>query len=109
MITIEELCKLFPLSLKDEEIEPHLHRADWDYRNIEFEDRLQELEVVGSKTLYYLAPLLWVDMQTRADEYNESLETFKDIEKFQASWLKRASSALRIDNKAKTEMSYACI
>ena len=111
MINIADLKTLFPLSLEDEEITPHLTRADWDYRKIEFEDELQELEVVGSKTLYYLAPLLWVDMQDRADEYAESLETFKDIQKFQASWLDRANTALSSNDGSTTdsEVAYICI
>lgn len=111
MITVENLKTLFPLSLEEVDITPHLARADWDYKDKMFEDNLQELEVVGSKTLYYLAPLLWVDMQNRADEYNESLETFKDVEKFQSSWLERANSALSKDDGATTdsEFFFACI
>ena len=94
MVDVEKLKTLFPLSMKDEEIVPHLNRAAWDYKNVVFEDDLHELEIVGSKTLYYLAPLLWIEMQERVDEYGESLETFKDVEKFQQSWLDRANSAL---------------
>lgn len=111
MITIANLKTLFPLSMQDDEITPHLTRADWDYKHVTFEDELQELEVVGSKTLYYLAPLLWVDMQGRADEYDESLQTFKDVEKFQSSWLERANSALSKDDGVTTESEvfYSCI
>jgi hypothetical protein len=111
MVTIENLKTLFPLSLSDEAITPHLSRATWDYKDVVFEDTLQELEVVGSKTLYYLAPLLWVDMQDRADEYSESLQTFKDVEKFKATWLNRANSALNKDdeNKMDSEVFWACI
>ena len=110
MIDIAALKTLFPLSLEEDEITPHLNRATWDYKAVEFEDELQELEVVGSKTLYYLAPLLWVDMQNRADEYSESLQTFKDIEKFQASWLERANSALnKTNNDDEGEMKWESI
>lgn len=111
MVSVENLKTLFLLSLPDEAIAPHLARAAWDYKNTVFEDDLQELEVVGSKTLYYLAPLLWVDMQDRADEYSESLETFRDVEKFKTSWLERANSALNKDNENTTdsEVFYECI
>jgi len=111
MITIVNLKTLFPLSLEDTEITPHLSRADWDYKDKVFEDELQELEVVGSKTLYYLAPLLWIDMQNRAVEYEESLQTFKDVEKFQSSWLDRANSALNKDdeNATDSEVKWSCI
>lgn len=94
MINIDSLKTLFPLSLEDEKIQAHLNRATKDYKNIEFEDENQELEVVGSKTIYYLAPLLWVDMQNRVQEYAESISSFKDIKSFQQIWLDRAESAL---------------
>lgn len=94
MITIAELKTLFPISLKDEQIQAHLNRATKDYSDVVFEDSNQELEVVGSKTIYYLAPLLWVDMQNRVQEYAESLSSFKDIREFQKLWLDRAEGAL---------------
>lgn len=94
MITIQTLKTLFPISLEDEKIQAHLNRAIKDYKKIEFEDEDQELEVVGSKTIYYLAPLLWVDMQNRVQEYAESLSSFKDIKSFQQIWLDRAETAL---------------
>lgn len=94
MITIPTLKTLFPLSLEDKKIQAHLDRATKDYKNIEFEDESQELEVVGSKTIYYLAPLLWVDMQNRVQEYAESVSSFKDIKSFQQIWLDRAETAL---------------
>ena len=100
MITIQSLKTLFPLSLEDEQINAHLNRATKDYKNIEFEDDNQELEVVGSKTIYYLAPLLWVDMQNRVQEYAESISSFKDIKSFQQLWLDRAETAL---SKVNTE------
>lgn len=94
MITIVALKTLFPLSLEDEKIQAHLNRATKDYKSIVFEDEDQELEVVGSKTIYYLAPLLWVDMQNRVQEYAESVSSFKDIKSFQQIWLDRAETAL---------------
>jgi hypothetical protein len=94
MLTIPNLKTLFPISLKDEQIQAHLNRATKDYKDIAFEDESQELEVVGSKTIYYLAPLLWVDMQNRVQEYAESLSSFKDIRNFQQLWLDRAETAL---------------
>jgi hypothetical protein len=111
MITIEDIDTLFRLSLDDKDIQSHLDRATWDFRDVEFEDDLQELEVIGSKTIYYLAPLLWVDMQDRAEEYEESLQTFKDIEKFQRYWLERAESAITSDGNESDDgdMKWAAI
>lgn len=94
MITIVSIKTLFPLSLDDAAISAHLNRATKDYADVTFEDDQQELEVVGSKTIYYLAPLLWLDVQNRAEEYSESLGSFNDITSFQKLWLDRAESAL---------------
>lgn len=110
MLTLESLKTLFPLTLKDEEITPHLTRATWDYRNVEFEDEMQELEVVGCKAIYYLAPLLWTDMQNKANEFGESLDKFKDVIAFGKVWLDRANSALNAtNNDEKDEIRWSCI
>ncbi|PLY06776.1 MAG: hypothetical protein C0625_08000 [Arcobacter sp.] len=109
-VTVENLKTLFPLTIGETSINPHLARATWDYKAEEFEDETQELEVIGSKTLYYLAPLLWVDMQDRAEEYAESVETFKDVKKFQEYWLDRAESALtKVTEENKDEIGWLAI
>ncbi|AXH14367.1 hypothetical protein CP985_05645 [Malaciobacter mytili LMG 24559] len=109
-VNIEDLKGLFPLSLEAKAITPHLNRAIWDYNHVEFEDEIQQVEVIGSKAFYYLAPLLWVDMQDRVNEYEESLETFKDVKTFQSYWLDRSNSALNKTNNDETdEVSYLCI
>lgn len=109
-VNIDDLKGLFPLSMSEDEVEPHLNRSVWDYSHVEFEDDLQKVEVIGSKTLYYLAPLLWIEMQDRVNEYEESLQTFKDVKTFQSYWLDRANSALNKTNNDETdEVSYLCI
>ncbi len=100
--TIADLKALFPLSLEDEQIQAHLNRSIWDFNDVEFKDEIQALEVIGSKALFYLAPLLWVNMQNRASEYEESLETFKDVHSFEQYWLNRSNSALNRFDEIKT-------
>lgn len=109
-ILIVDIKSLFPLSIKDEEITPHLNRAIWDYNDLTLDAEIQELEVIGCKAIFYLAPLLWIDMQDRANEYEESLQTFKDVKTFQAYWLDRSNSALNnTNNDESDEVSYACM
>lgn len=109
-VNIEDLKSLFPLSLEDKAITPHLNRAIWDYNDLKFNDEIQQIEVIGSKAFYYLAPLLWVDMQNRINEYKESLETFKDVKTFQNYWLSRANSALnQTNNDDESEIKYLCV
>ncbi len=96
MIALEDLKKLFELTLSEENVTQHIKRAYLDYEGLDFTKHEDlELEIVGSKALFYLSPHLWVDMQNRTDEYEESLSTFKDVEKFGEYWLKRADSALQ--------------
>jgi hypothetical protein len=110
MMTILSLKSLFPLSLKDEEIQAHLNRATKDYKDVVFEDEDQELEVIGSKTIYYLAPLLWNQMQNRVQEFSESLGSFKDIKSFQQLWLDRAETALsKVNTETQDDISWDVI
>jgi len=101
MVTVEEVKELFALSLTDEQILPHLNRATLDYQDIEFSSDLEETEAIGSKTIYYLSPLIWSATSAKAREFEETLETFKDLEKFQEYWLNRANT---IVDKYKTEL-----
>lgn len=92
-VVASDIKELFaPLSLEDSDIYSHLERAELDFSDIEFKSALEEKEAVGSKTLYYLAPLIWSKTSAKAREYEETLETFSDMEKFQDYWLQRANS-----------------
>ena len=92
-VVVSDIKELFAsLSLEDSDISSHLERAELDFSDIEFKSALEEKEAVGSKTLYYLAPLIWSKTSAKAREYEETLETFGDMEKFQDYWLQRANS-----------------
>ena len=95
MITINDVRTLFSISLSDEEITPHLTRAKRDFKGIEFSDDEDELEAIGCKTIYYLSPLIWIAQSAKAREYDESIETFSDIERFQNYWLKRSDEIIK--------------
>lgn len=110
MLEVSDIKTLFPISIEEDNITAHLQRATKDYSDVTFEDEQQELEVVGSKTIYYLAPLLWVDMQNRVEEYSESLSSFKDIKSFQQIWLDRAESSLsKVNTEDEDSMSWDVI
>ncbi len=82
-------------ALEDPEILPHLKRADRDFKGKEFDpadDNFDEVEAVACKAIYYLAPLLWTKIQQRAHEYEETLQTFGDLEVFQHYWHERSES-----------------
>ena len=87
--------RLYLDELEDSEILSHLQRADRDFRGVVFDDsddNFDEKEAVSCKAIYYLAPLLWQRIQQKVNEYDETLQTFTDVEKFQEYWLDRAMS-----------------
>lgn len=96
MTTVADVRERLALKeLTDVEISPHLARAVRDFTGVVFEEDTQDydsVEAVACKALYYIAPMLWLTIQNRANEYNETLETFKDVELFQEYWLSRCES-----------------
>ena len=90
---IQERLELadFPVSV----MESSLKRAQRDFRGMVFEaddNGYDEIEAVACKAIYYLAPMLWQKVQERANEFNETLQTFGDLEVFQNYWLERSES-----------------
>ena len=47
------------------------------------------------KTIIVIAPLLWLKIQQRVNEYDESFETFKDVETFQDFWENRLKNLIQ--------------
>jgi hypothetical protein len=97
MITqVADVRERLPLKeLSDEAIASHLKRANRDFKGKAFEEddeHFDEIEAVSCKAIYYLAPLLWQKIQNRANEYEETLQTFGDLEVFRQYWLDRSDS-----------------
>jgi len=91
--------------LKDEEIMPHLKRANRDFKGKVFDDaddNFDEIEAVSCRAIYYLAPLLWQRIQQRANEYDETLQTFGDLEVFQEYWMERSESIPFMDEETQS-------
>ena len=87
-VTLDDVRALLKMEQLDDEILlPHLHRAELDLSGTEWPSEDVEKEAVASKAIYYAAPLLWLKIQQRVNEYDDSLETFKDVERFQSYWL----------------------
>jgi hypothetical protein len=102
---IRERLKLEELS--DDEIMPHLKRANRDFKGKVFDpadDNFDEIEAVSCKAIYYIAPLLWQRIQQKALEYDETLQTFGDVEVFQEYWLDRSESIpVKDENSGKVD------
>jgi len=96
MVTLDDIRERLPLAdFSASVMESCLARAKRDFRGLVFEaddDGYDEVEAVACKAIYYLAPMLWQKVQQRANEFEETLQTFGDLEVFQNYWLERAES-----------------
>ncbi len=96
MTSIANIRERLPMQeLSDAVLSTHLRRAKRDFKGYIFEaddGHFDEIEAVSCKAIYYICPLLWQHIQNRANEYNETLQTFGDLEVFQQYWLDRAES-----------------
>jgi len=94
--TVADVRERLPLQeLTDEQIMPHLRRANRDFRGAIFDaddENFDEIEAVASKAIYYLAPMLWQKIQNRANQFEETLQTFGDLEVYREYWLDRSNS-----------------
>ena len=96
MATIADIQERLPLTDFPESVmESSLKRAQRDFRGMVFEaddNGYDEIEAVACKAIYYLSPNLWQKMQEKVNEYNETVQTFGDLEVFQNYWLERSES-----------------
>ena len=96
MATIADIRERLGLKgLTDEELASALKRAEYDFKDKTFEaddNDFERVEAVSCKAIYYLAPMLWQRVAQRANEYEETLSTFQDVDKFQSYWLERCES-----------------
>jgi predicted DNA-binding protein YlxM (UPF0122 family) len=92
---IEEIRKLTELkNISDEEIAPYIEIAQNELDN----SLKNNLKALSFYTLKLLGQKLWHKIQQRANEYDETLETFKDVQKWEEYWQERLN-ALRDNAK----------
>lgn len=84
---LKEIRRYHSLNLiTDEEIIPYVELAEMKIKEYIIKDE-HLLKAKAFLTLALLGQKLWIKVQQRANEYDESLETFKDIEHWQNYWL----------------------
>lgn len=84
---VKEIRRYYKLNLiDDEEIIPFIELAQMKIKDFAINTE-NLLKATAFLTLYFLGPKLWIKIQQRANEYDESLETFKDVEHWQNYWL----------------------
>jgi len=89
---INEIRKLYELkNISDEEILPYIEMAVDELNEINVKDG-SETKAIAYMTLKLLGQKLWHKIQQRANEYDETIETFKDVEKWEKYWEQRLSA-----------------
>ncbi|WP_297901803.1 competence protein CoiA [uncultured Campylobacter sp.] len=72
--------------ISDEEIIPYIEMAEYEIKKYD----ISGLNLIKAKAYMSLALLgqkLWLKIQQRANEYDESLETFKDVKQWEEYWM----------------------
>ena len=84
---IDEIRRYNKLKMiADDEIIPDIEMADFEILKYSVDNA----NLVKARTFYTLALLgqkLWLKIQQRANEYDESLDTFKDVKQWEEYWM----------------------
>ena len=72
--------------ISDDEIVPYIEMADFEMSKYSV-DCLNKLKAAAFLTLALLGQKLWLKVQQRANEYDESLDTFKDVRQWEEYWM----------------------
>jgi len=72
--------------ISDDEIVPYIEMAEFEMSKYSV-DSLNELKAAAFLTLALLGQKLWLKVQQRANEYDESLDTFKDVRQWEEYWM----------------------
>lgn len=105
MISVSDVRTFFEMrDVSDEDIQPHLDSAIRDYSGVEWNDPENEKEAVCCAAISNCAPLLWVKIKLRSYEY-ETIEDFKEMNRFQEYFRKRAVRALERDKSGSSPAS----
>lgn len=97
--------------ISDEEIVPYIELALLELPSYGVAPNLT-LKATAFLTLSLLGAKLWIKIQQRAHEYDESLETFEDLEKWQNYWKNMLYSLTKADDDKQNDIgafNYAAI
>ncbi len=70
--------------IADDEIIPYVEMADFEIEKYSIDDK-NLLKARAFYTIGLLGQKLWLKIQQRANEYDESLDTFKDVKQWEES------------------------
>ncbi len=77
--------------ISDAELLPYFEMATTELLDMQIKDSMQS-KALCFMTLLLLGQKLWHKIQQRANQYDETLETYKDVEKWEAYWRERLST-----------------
>lgn len=80
-------------NMEDEEILPFVESAVDELAGIAITEG-REIKAVAYMTLKLLGHKFWLKIQQRANEYDETVETFKDVREWEAYWQNRLDTII---------------
>ncbi|MDR1912621.1 MAG: competence protein CoiA [Helicobacteraceae bacterium] len=80
-------------ALSDDEIAPFVETAIDEFAGVEIIAG-RETKATAYKTLALLGEKIWLKVQQRANEYDETVETFKDVDHWRDYWLDRLNALI---------------
>ena len=84
---IDEIRRYNKLKMiADDEIIPYIEMAESQIGKYAVEEA-SKTKVTAFYTLALLGQKLWLKIQQRANEYDESLDTFKDVKQWEEYWM----------------------
>lgn len=84
---IDEIRRYNKLKMiEDNEIIPYVEMADFEIAKFSVDPK-NLLKARAFYTIALLGQKLWLKIQQRANEYDESLDTFKDVKQWEEYWM----------------------
>lgn len=84
---IDEIRRYNKLKMiADDEIIPYIEMAESQIGKYAVEEA-SKIKAAAFYTLALLGQKLWLKIQQRANEYDESLDTFKDVKQWEEYWM----------------------
>lgn len=96
-------------NITDEEIVPYIEMAEDELSKMIIPPD-KKTKIISYMTLKLLGQKLWHRIQQRANEYDETLETFKDVNRWEEYWQERINALLAsTSNSSMTNFGFGAV
>jgi len=95
-------------NITDEEILPYIEMAIDELHRTTIKDG-SETKAIAFMTLKLLGQKLWHKIQQRAAQYDETLETFKDVNRWEDYWQDRINTLTVTTTTSMTKFEFGAV